>query len=196
MKYLLPLLLLFAVPAYARTWQINLIQSHGPREVSRQDAIAMMQFARAKLAEVGIRTRIGRVSYTKLFNPTYNLSNYWQGVYWWQKHFPARLNILRHVVTPPFLVDQLWYIAGASPGVCLLHWRYAVSTSNAQIVNVYNIDRWYQSAMAITHELGHVFGGRHTMSHSIMNGGALAFPDVKDLKFAPESVTQIYKCIG
>lgn len=196
MKSALLALLLFASTAHARTWQIDVIQAHGPREISRQDAINMATFARARFAEIGIKTRLGRVSFTKLQNPSYGLTNYTQGVFWWQRQLPPRANIVRHVLTPPFFTNGLWYIAGASTGICLLHWKYAVTTSNAQLTNIAGVSRWHQSAVAMTHELGHAFGARHTRGHSIMNIGALGFEDVATLTFAPESVRQIYQCMG
>lgn len=186
--------LLLASTAHARTWQINLIQSHGPREISRQEAIKMMQFARSKFTAIGIKTRLGRASYSKLLNPAYNLTTYQNSVHWWARKLPPRKNIIRHVLTPPFF-DGLWYIGGSAIGICALHHSYIITTSNAQYKNIDGLDRWYQSATAIAHELGHAFGARHTKSHSIMNFEALHFDDLPRLSFAPESVTQIYKCM-
>ena len=194
---ILALLLLLAAPAWAspRTWQINLIQSHGFREVSRQDSIGMLTVARAKLAEAGIRTRVGRVSYSKLANPAYGLLTYQAGVFFWAKALGPRRNILRHILTPPFFDEQRYWIAGVSIGVCTIYYKYAVTTSNAQLTNIDGLDFWYKSAIAMTHELGHAFGARHTKSHSLMNFEALHFDDLPRLSFAPESVTQIYKCM-
>lgn len=190
------ILLLLASSAHARTWQVDIIQSHGIREISRQDAIAMAAVMRAKFASIGIKIRIGRVSYTKLINPDYTISTYTSGIFFWQKHLPPRANIIRHVITPPFYDGKLFYIAGVAPGVCLARWKYAVSTSNAQRTNLAGQDRFWMSAIAMTHELGHVFGARHTKSHSIMNFGALSFVDTPALEFALESSRQIYQCIG
>lgn len=190
------ILLLFASSAHARTWQVDIIQSHGLREITRQDAIAMAHVMRAKFASIGIKIRIGRVSYTKLINPDYTLATYTSGVFWWQKRLPPRANIIRHVITPPFFDGKLFYIAGVAPGVCLARWKYAVSTSNAQRTNLAGQDRFWHSAIAMTHELGHVFGCRHTVSRSIMNVGALSLEPVATLQFAPESTRQIYQCIG
>lgn len=188
--------LLLASTAHARTWQINLIQSHGFREVSRQDSIGMLTVARAKLAEAGIRTRVGRVSYSKLANPAYGLLTYQAGVFFWAKALGPRRNILRHVLTPPFFDEQRYWIAGVSIGVCTIYYKYAVTTSNAQLTNIDGVDFWYKSAIAMTHELGHAFGAKHTKSRSIMNVGSLAFEPVQNLVFAPESIRQINQCAG
>lgn len=199
MRYLLPLLLLFTATAHARTYQVDIIQSHGPREVSRQDAIGMREVMLFKFAQIGVNIRRGRVSYTKIKNPNYNLSNYEQGALFWQKHLPPRTNIIRHVITPPFYDIGLWFIGGVSPGVCVVRWRYAVSTSNAQLVNLYGEDRWWHSAIAMTHELGHVFGSKDVKDvkdASLMNIGALHFTPVQALEFSPASATQIHHCVG
>lgn len=192
---LLLALLLFASTAEARTYQIDITMSHGPKEVTRQNVIAMASFARAKFRAIGVSIRIGRVSYTSLINPQYSLTNYVNGVHWWQKKLPARTNIIRHVITPPFFVNGVPYLAGVAVGICCPRWKYAIAVSNAEILNHKGENRFWQSAIALTHEQGHIFGGRHTVSHSIMNIGALSFPDVYTLLFAPESITQIFSCL-
>lgn len=188
--------LIFSSVAQARAWQVDFILAKGDRAIPRQAAILMGQFVTLKFAEIGLQVKIRRVSFTKLTNPQYSTLDYGNGVYWWQRHLPPRKNILRHVITPPILEDGVYYIAGVAPGFCLVRWVYAVSTSNAQMINIKGIDRFWQSALAILHELAHLFGAKHVESHTIMNTGSLAFDDVKLLKFAPESVHQIYNCIG
>ena len=193
---LLALILLLATTAHARTYQIDLIQSHGFREVPRQDAIAMREVTFYKFAQIGVKLKRGRVSYTKIKNPDYNLLTYDRGALFWQRHLPPRKNIIRHVMTPPFYDIGLWFIGGVAPGICVVHWKYAVSTSNAQLFNIDGLDRWWHSAIAMTHELGHVFGAKHTKSDSLMNIGALHYEPVELLEFSPESANQIYKCIS
>lgn len=191
---LLTLILLLAAPAWGRTYQINLIQSHGPREVSRQDAIEMLTIARAKLAQAGIKTRVGRVSYSRLLNPSYTLLTYGQGAFWWAKKLPPRLNIIRHVLTPPFYDEERYWMAGVSIGICLVHYRYAITTSNAQLTNIDGLDRFYHSAISIAHELGHAFGAKHTLTPSIMSSDALYFSPVWALQFATGSIRQMKAC--
>lgn len=188
--------LLLATSAFARTWQIDVIMSHGDKEVPRQFAIAMTAFARAKFDAIGIKIKIGRVSYTKLINPQYDVTSYRLGVYWWQKHLPPRKNIIRHVITPPFFYLGKYYLAGVAPGICVPRWKYAMATSNAEMFSGLGEDRFYQSAVALTHEQGHILGAKHTITHTLMNYGALGFSDIKDLQFSEESKHQIHNCLG
>lgn len=98
-----------------------------------------------------------------------------------------------HYIAPPMFENGVSYIAGYSGSVC---GRRTVSLSNAIEYNVpkhqYRLDA---SALAIAHELGHVFGASDIGGETLMNTGALGmFITGKNLEFSAYSIRQIRNC--
>ena len=204
MKLLLLLLLitlvLVSTQAEARTFSLDIIQSHGPKEVSRQEAIGMFKFAQARLAEAGIKIKLRRCSFTGKRNPAVNITNWPNQFYWWAKQgYSKRLlkNQLLYIMLPPFW-DEIYWIGGQAYAVCgIRRTLFSFAVGNAELVTSFGVDRWYHSAMIMVHELGHLFGARHIDTDTIMNPGATGLPvSMVTLPWDIKSIQQIQRCIG
>jgi hypothetical protein len=185
-----------AATAHARTYKIDIILVAGPFGVTRSDAISMFGFTRDRFAEIGVNLKLRRVASAKPQGPIVDLSNWLlQGWYWQLKIYHSRTNGIYYAMLPPFIDNNLRYIAGQSDFICRVRHKPAIAVGNAQLSNQYGIPRYWQSAIVMTHELGHEFGARHNNEVTLMAPNASALQNPQLLKFDDIAYRQIHNCV-
>lgn len=197
-KKLACIILLSTTQAFARVPSIDIIQVRGAYAVTRQEAQAMAGYAVAKFAQAGIQVKFRRISTTPTPPrlPAVTLANWrTQASYWQYKLLTKGARRVYYVMLPPFIDGGKRWIAGEADFICAIRNRTAVAVGNAQATNQDGADRLWQSALVMTHELGHELGAYHDTSYSIMNQAATSL-DVNKLQFSQTSVNQMRRCIG
>lgn len=194
---------LASTQAEARTFSLDIIQGHGPLEVSRQDAIGMFKWAQLRLAEAGVYIRLRRCSFTGKRNPQVTLANWSNQFWWWSKELWPKVrglqkNQVLYVMIPPIWAELKYWIGGQAYMICAVHAKgIPIAVGNAEVRNPDGELRWYHSAVILAHELAHLFGAKHYYTWTIMHPAAtsLGMP-MEGLRFDEVSIEQIHKCIG
>lgn len=183
-------------PAYARTFNIDIIQVGGFYAMPRQSVIAAFGITRDRFAKIGILVKLRRVSSVPAQGPRVDLTTWMrQGWYWQMKLLHKGAKKIYYVALPPFSDGWKRYIAGQS-FICSVRRLPSIAVGNAQMFNQDGVLRFYESAVVMTHELGHSFGAHHEDSASLMNPAATILPGVDKLQFSVTSAYQINKCSG
>lgn len=192
---------LASTQAEARTFSLDIVQGHGPLEVSRQDAIKMFGWAQVRFAEIGIKIKLRRCSFTGKRNPSVTLANWQQQFWWWIAQYWKRSlprNQLLYVMIPPFWDRSVAWIAGQAYAICgIRRTTLPMAVGNAEVYNQDGAYRWYHSAAVLAHELGHLFGAYHCQSQTIMHPAVTGLLiEMSAVRFDIVSAKQIRKCVN
>lgn len=192
MKYLLALL--FTFNAYASP-TVHLVHATGPNGLSRSRALQLYNEAAAEIkAATGITLK--RARWESIRNPFQhyqsNFNSFLFVLHYWEDWFAKRgsKTDLRVVITSPWIVDGRYYLGGYSSGTC---YRRGTAMATAEEKNSDGAIRWSHSRVALTHEIMHLLGAKHTSDCSMMNYGALYCANTS---IAQSSVGQVSKCSG
>lgn len=184
-----------------KTLYIIFVVLTGANGMSRDQIYTIIEKSKAHYAEIGINLRARRVYFYNDPTPQSNIlsdrkrkfNNLGSYRYYLSKRKPLLRSSIVHFILPPGVEsDGTRYIWGLSQGVCR---RKGISASTAQQYNAKGEIRVEESAVAVSHEVGHTAGAYHVPDPSIMNLDALPYSHNGN-HFSAESMNQIFNCIN
>lgn len=208
-------LLCWSLPSWAasKTAQVYLVSVSGPNAVSHDQAGALFDIVRQSYAdETGVtlqlykHLRLGRYPFKSVFNIASSKGDLgrWEGFFRRRLTAKARKQVLFVAVVPPYYDTYSgqtgYWMLGWANGFCRLPPWAGVGYSTAEMKNLAGADRWWMSAEALKHEMGHLVGAFHddSLPATCMHSNGLAYqPDAGPvLPFSVWSVGQVRKCVG
>lgn len=99
----------------------------------------------------------------------------------------------RLYIGPPTFVGSAYYLGGAASGICRPRGKaYALAEEANPLTGE---GRWYQSEVALGHELGHISGARHEAG-TIMDPDAIELSKHSTLSFSARARRMVRRCLG
>jgi len=177
---------------------VNLVVAQGPNSLTREEAdnlfnAANMQFT-LQMGEPLVLKKYRVISNPfpeeqKKLSKRLRLLRLWDG---WFKRRGVGADV-NYAITPPFEDGGLYWMAGYSEGVCK---KNGTAYSTAEMFNNYGAPRFEHSLVAFLHELGHIVGGEHEDSNTLMHADALARTErMKKIRYSNQTSERIKKCL-
>lgn len=191
-------ILLLSTTAHARVWTVNIGLVSGQNKISRQEAKRIFIATQSTYAALNIDLKLGYIHGSKgkkINSSAYSLDNqFW---YWKKKvgTIPARQHQIVYVILPPMLFEGSYFMGGMAAGICNIYTENPFAVGYARVQKG-NKNSFWQSAVIMKHELGHLFGAVHDPGKDIMNAHAISFKNQMTLQFSQESISQMHNCLS
>jgi hypothetical protein len=200
MTRILPLILagLFAVNARAEI-SVNLVVAQGPGSLTKAQVddlfnAANMQFTLQMGQPLVLREyRFFSNPFAKehtSYSKRLRVLRLWQG--WFRRH-PTPGAEVNFAITPPFTWDNKQWMVGYSGQICS---KGGQAYATGEATNEVGTPRLLHSQVIFMHELGHIVGGTHEDSNTIMHADALSRTDsMSKIRYSNQSSDRIKQCI-
>jgi len=192
--------LLVPISALAET-PIRVVLVEGRGALTGPELSTALGIAQAKLASAGRASRVTKIRRLPDACLSQNTISNFPNQFGCYEAMANRLRRFKHgptlVLTPPMSSpDGQRFIGGVARGGCLRHVSRRVAWVAATGQSITGEPRTYLSAIAIAHELAHIFGAssKHPTDGSIMDSNALAIAKTQNLNFSAETASQMSRC--
>jgi len=177
---------------------VDLVVAQGPNSLTKQEADQLFNEANMQFtSQIGEPLVIKRYRFItnpfpeeqKKLSKRLKLLRLWRG--WFNRN--GGTGDIKVAITPPFAEGGKYWLAGYANGTCR---RKGTAYTTAEAYNDAGAPRFEHSKVSFLHELGHLVGGQHEDSNTVMHADAIARTDsMSKIRYSNQSAERIKKCI-